>query len=61
MADKVPIPERLAEPTPADIAQRLADDAAALTARLDAWCGPVEDDLDHRLEQLAKAIEALRG
>lgn len=57
MADKVPTPERLAEPTPGDIAQRLADDARSLAKRIDGYVGPLDEDLEHELGMLARAIE----
>lgn len=59
MADKVPTPEHLAEPTPADVEARLSLDARGLTKRVDGWHGPVSDRLGHDLDQLAKAIAAL--
>lgn len=57
MADKVPSPERLAEPTPGDIARRLADDSRALAKRIDGYVGPLGEDLEHELAFLARAIE----
>lgn len=57
MADKLPTPERLAEPTPDDIAQRLADDARSLAKRIDGYAGPLDEDLEHELGMLARAIE----
>lgn len=57
MADKVPSPERLAEPTPDDIARRLGIDARALAKRVDGYVGPLDPTLEHELGMLARAIE----
>lgn len=48
-------PAELAEPTPADIAERLAVDAQALAKRMEDYAGPVTDAQAHELQQLAKA------
>lgn len=55
-----PLPaERLAEPTPADIADRLASDARSLRKRIEGHCHPVEDHLELELSLLRTAIGEL--
>lgn len=53
-------PAELAEPTPADIANRLATDARSLAQRMDDYHGPVDDPLEHELDMLAESIRDLR-
>lgn len=55
-----PLPaERLAEPTTRDISDRLAADAKAYRARVDGYQGPVDDQLEHELSMLRRAINDL--
>lgn len=48
-------PAQLAEPTPADVAERLAADAQALRTRLDDYAGPLTDTQRRELVLLAQA------
>lgn len=51
--------ERLAEPTMADIRERLTLDARLLAERLDGYCGPVDDRLAHELDALSESARDL--
>lgn len=52
----LPTPAELAEPTPGDIAQRLADDARALAGRINNFAGPLDTDLEEDLDRLGRSI-----
>jgi hypothetical protein len=52
-------PAELAEPTPADIAGRLGEDAEHLAARLDEFCGEVPDETAHRLHRLHRLRQSI--
>lgn len=54
-----PTSAQLAQPSPTDIAQRLADDARALSKRLDDYAGPLDNDLEEDLVRLRRSAESV--
>lgn len=59
MDQKLSPAEQLAEPTPSDIAQRLADDLRVLRKRIDDFAGPLDDDLECELRGMGRSVDAV--